>query len=151
MRLSAVSTTFGLLVLLGCAGIGAPVPEEGDYIVDSRITDVSDACLEVWQYSPEDNEELEVEVEVSDDEIEFVDYFSCEREGAAFDCEEREEQSADDFDALMVSELVLVGEFTSATTFEADFEWVLSCEGDDCGELSNDCVMEASWEGELDD
>jgi len=149
MRL--VPLLFGCALLLGCAGVFGFEPEEGDYDVKIDNVELSDACIDIWGFDDALEDDTVVEVEVSEDEIELVDIVTCDRDGVAFDCEDEVEQVVDDADAIVFAELDIVGEFLTATTFEADLTQVLSCVGSDCGDLGTDCEITGTWEGALDE
>jgi hypothetical protein len=136
---------------LGCAGVFAPEPTEGDYAITTSGLDLSDNCEDGWGMSVSYDADLVVAVQVSDEEISFVGDFDCERDHAAFECVLENAEPVDGMDATVSTRLDGDGEWTSATTFEASFDTVFDCSGGDCGALADPCTVRYDWDGVLDD
>ncbi|MFN7147289.1 MAG: hypothetical protein ACK4YP_26210 [Myxococcota bacterium] len=136
-----------MMLLFACAGLFIQ-PEEGTYVVQLDDVDMDSACENIWGFELED--ELELEVDLGKNSMELNDEIECELDGTFFDCSYEAAESIDDYDATVTTEQEMEGSWTSNTTFLADVSVVFGCLGSDCGDLSTDCVIEMTWDAELD-
>lgn len=96
-------------------------------------------------------EVTEVELSKDGDSMELDDAIDCDLDGLSFECVLQQEEDVDGYDATLVSRVEVEGEWTSSKSFDSNWSLEASCRGSDCGDLSDNCVVTWTIEGELDE
>ena len=139
-----------LLLLAGCNLF--IVPTDGTYSAEVVDLESEPSCDDPWGLTLDGLRNVNAtDVVVADDGESMVldGTIDCDLFGLDFNCLLLEEEAVARADATFQNRVVIDGVWTSSYRFESDWEIVLACVGADCGDLSEDCVVTWTFDGEL--
>jgi hypothetical protein len=139
-----------LLFLVACELFINPV--EGKYKVTPKNIDASAACESAWEYDVTgvvDLEKVEIDINQENGNMDIDDFFECKLDGADFSCDDMDEEPIDGADAILSASYDISGSFDTSTSFHSNWIFRFSCDGSDCAQLSESCLMEFNLGGEL--